>query len=79
VEYEYGLDFPPENARTAGKLMLRAALNRNTSGIPDRAVSFSTEDGGVYRLSTPSRQRTGIPDVDAVIEEYFRPPRAVFA
>lgn len=79
VEYEYGFHAPPEEIRTAGKLRLRSLLNRNTSGVPDRAMSFTVADGGVYRLSTPARQRTGIPDVDAVYERYARPPRAVFA
>ena len=79
VEYEYGMDMPPEEVRTAGKVRLRSVLGRAKSGVPDRALSFSVADGGVYRLSTPSRQRTGIPDVDGVYERYFRPPRAVFA
>ena len=79
VEYEYGLDYPPEDVRDAAKLHLRSVLNRSSSGVPDRALSFTVADGGVYRLSTPSRYKTGISDIDGVYERYTRPPRAVFA
>jgi hypothetical protein len=79
VEYEYGQDFPPQNIVDASKTRLRSLLSRPSSGVPDRATSFSTPDGGVYRLSTPGRQKTGIPDVDGVYELYYRPHRAVFA
>lgn len=79
IEYEYGYDTPPEEIRTAAKLRLRSVLGRSSSGVPDRALSFTIADGGIYRLSTPARQKTGMPDVDGVYERYYRPHRAVFA
>lgn len=79
VELEHGWDFPPEEIRQAAILRLRSRIAATTSGVPDRAVSFSVQAGGVYRLSTPSRQRTGIPGVDGPYERYTRLPRAVFA
>lgn len=68
VEYEYGLDFPPANVADMAKLRLRSLLNPANSGVPARAMSFTVTDGGVYRLSIPGADRTGIPDVDAVYQ-----------
>lgn len=79
AEYEYGEDYPPAEISDKGILRLRSTLATGKSQIPDRATSFQVAEGGVYRLSTPSRQRTGIPDVDAVYERYTRQPRAVIA
>jgi hypothetical protein len=70
VEYEHGMDFPPEDLKDACMLRLRSRLTQGDSGVPQRALSFSVADGGVYRLSTPSGTRTGIPDVDGVYERY---------
>jgi hypothetical protein len=79
VEYEHGWDYPPPGVDSAGVLWLRNRLGMFDTGVPYRATSFQAGDGGVYRLSTPSRQRTGIPDVDAVLERYTRQRRAVVA
>lgn len=65
LEIEHGLDMAPEEIRTAGKVHLRSRLTMGDTSVPYRAISFTSGDGGVYRLSTPSRDRTGIPDVDA--------------
>jgi hypothetical protein len=65
VEYEHGLDYPPEEVRTAAMLRLRSRLGMGNTGVPDRAISFTVAEGGVYRLSTPGKDRTGVPDVDA--------------
>lgn len=70
VEYEHGLDFPPEDLKDAAMLRLRSRLSAGDSGVPQRALSFSVADGGVYRLSTPAANRTGIPEVDGVYERY---------
>lgn len=70
VEYEHGLDYPPEDLKDACMLRLRSRLSQGDSGVPQRALSFSVADGGVYRLSTPSGAKTGIPDVDGVYERY---------
>jgi hypothetical protein len=70
VEYEHGLEYPPEDLKDACMLRMRSRLAQGDSGIPQRALSFSVADGGVYRLSTPSGKKTGIPDVDGVYERY---------
>jgi len=72
VEYEYGMDRPPADVKAAAIRWLRATLNANKTGIPDRATTFSVEAGGSYSLLTPGRNGavTGIPDVDLVIERY---------
>lgn len=79
VEYEHGWDYPPHEISAAGILRMRSRLSQTTSAIPDRAVSFTVAEGGVYRLSTPSRQKTGQPEVDGVLERYTRARRSVFA
>lgn len=70
IEYEYGMDYPPEEIRTAAMLRLRTRLTAGDNGIPSRAVSFSVTDGGVYRLATPGEKRTGVPEVDAAYQRY---------
>jgi hypothetical protein len=70
VEYEYGWDAPPSDLVFAAKTRLRSRLNLNRSGIPDRASSYTVEDGGTYRLSMPGAYQTGIPDVDAAYERW---------
>lgn len=70
IEYEYGMDYPPEEIRQAAMLRLRTRLTTGDTGIPSRAVSFSVTDGGVYRLATPGEKRTGVPEVDAAYSRY---------
>lgn len=70
VEYEYGMDYPPEDLKDAAMLRLRSRLSAGDTGVPQRALSFSVADGGVYRLSTPSGKKTGIPDVDGPYERW---------
>ena len=72
IEYEHGMDRPPTDVKAAAIRWLRATLNANKTGIPDRATTFSVESGGSYSLLTPGRNGavTGIPDVDLVIERY---------
>lgn len=65
VEYEHGMDYPPEYLRMAAMLRLRSRLTLTSTGIPDRAVTFTVTDGGTYRLSMPGRKQTGVPEVDA--------------
>lgn len=66
VEYEYGLDSPPEDLRRAAMTRFRSRLNLGYSGVQERALSYTTGDGTTYRLSTPDAYSTGLPDVDAV-------------
>jgi hypothetical protein len=79
VEYEHGLDFPPEPVKSASMIHLRALLGRSKSGVPDRAASFTSGEGGTYRLTLPGEESTGIPDVDAAYMAYARKRRAVVA
>lgn len=72
VELEYGWDYPPSDLVRAAKTRLRDRLNINKSGIPDRASSFTTVDGGTYRLDLPGAWKTGIPAVDAIYGGYSR-------
>jgi hypothetical protein len=72
IEFEYGLDSPPEQLRQAAMVRLRSLLNVNKTGIPDRAASFTAGDGGTYRLTMPGAWATGIPGVDAVYARYSR-------
>lgn len=68
VEYEYGLLFPPEEIRMAIKRRIRSLAKVDASTVPDRALSYTTSEGNVYRLTNPSGDKTGIPDVDAAYE-----------
>lgn len=79
VEYEHGLDMPPEDIVDASKLRLRSLLPRATSGVPDRTTSFTNANGEVYRLSLPTADTTGIPDVDGAYQKWGRKRRSVFA
>lgn len=73
VEIEHGMDYPPEDIRSASKLRLRSILPRASSGIPDRTLSFTDPTGGTYRISLPTAEKTGIPDVDGTYEAYAEP------
>jgi hypothetical protein len=68
----YGLTYVPGDVKRAAMLRARTLLFSATSGIPDRATSFSVAEGGTYTLATAGvgRWKTGIPDVDAVLERY---------
>jgi len=79
VEYEHGNDYPPEDVKDAAILRLRSKAGQNTSSVPDRATSFTIAEGGVYRLSTPGPEKTGIPEVDGPYLGNQRQRRAVFA
>lgn len=70
IEYECGHDFPPPEISTAAIVHLRSSLGQFDTSVPYRAISFQAAEGGTYRLSTPSKERTGIPAVDAVYEGY---------
>jgi hypothetical protein len=75
VEYEYGLSGPPDDLVTAALLRFRSRLNMTRSGIPDRATSFQSADGGTYRITLPDAWRTGLPEVDAAYSRYSRRAR----
>lgn len=72
VEYEYGLDRPPPDLVRAALTRLRTQINVNKSGIPDRASSYTANEGGTFRLDMPGAFKTGIPGVDAAYARYSR-------
>jgi hypothetical protein len=81
IEYEHGNDRAPLDLADAAMLRMRTVVPRPTSPIPDRAQSYSTEEGGVYALARADEEHTGIPDVDAVYRSprYRKERRAVIA
>jgi hypothetical protein len=70
VDYEHGADRPPEDIHQNSMLRLRSVMGRTTSGIPDRVLSYSIADGGIYRIALPSATSTGIPDIDAAYKRH---------
>lgn len=70
VEFEYGMDAAPPAVSEVALQHLRAVLARPASGIPDRAISYAVANGGTYRLTVPSVESTGLPEVDAVYHRY---------
>jgi hypothetical protein len=69
VAYEHGHDYPPPRVSQAALLWCKAHLVKGP--IDDRTTSFSTDDG-TFALATPGLRGswTGIPEVDAVIQQY---------
>lgn len=72
VELEYGLDAPPPDLVRAALVALRSRLHIPNSPIPDRASSFTSAEGGTYRLDMPGAFKVGIPMVDAAYARYSR-------
>ena len=70
VAWEHGYDRPPVDVRQAALLRLRHRAIRPHTAIPDRATSFQVEGGSVFRLDQAGRKRTGIADVDAVLDRW---------
>lgn len=67
VAYEHGLPRPPAEVKRAALQRIRYRLNMARTGIPDRATSFSVTEGGTYSLDTAAADKTGMPEVDAVL------------
>ena len=68
--YDFGLDAPPFDLQEAVAKRYLYWLTRPESGVPDKAISWSSAEGGTFRISTPGPGRTGDPDVDAVYLDY---------
>ena len=75
AEYELGYTVPPADLVRQSLVRFRSRLNIHRSAIPDRASSFTSADGGTFRLTMPEAYRTGLPEVDAVYERYSRRAR----
>lgn len=68
LHYEYGPDVAPEPIKRACLLLVRHFLVG--SAVPDRATSLTTGEG-TFRLATAGREGpTGLPEVDAIINDY---------
>jgi len=65
AEIEYGMDRPPAYVRDAAITRLRQRIGANQSLMPGNAIQWTTQDGGVYRLASPSGVSTGYLDIDA--------------
>lgn len=73
IEYECGLDRPPSDVQRAMVRRLRYLAGQPTSGVPDRAMTFSAgNNGGTYGLAVEGRAGfiTAMPDVDLLIKRY---------
>lgn len=78
VGYEHGYDRAPFDIVGAAARYLRSTAGKPTSGVPDRATSYSDGQGGVTQLATPGLGPfiTGIPEVDEVLVAHrWNPPR----
>jgi hypothetical protein len=67
VGYEYGRDFPPPGASTAGIELARAYLLTTGSQIDSRTTRIITEDGTLDLSIAGGQGRYGIPAVDSFI------------
>tara|TARA_R110000868_G_scaffold23742_5_gene94997 strand:- start:4552 stop:5445 length:894 start_codon:yes stop_codon:yes gene_type:complete len=79
IEYEYGLDRLPSDLSRAILERLRYLSGRTSTGIPDKALTFSANGpgGGSYGLAVEGRAGfiTAMPGVDLLIKRYrVRPP-----
>jgi len=77
VEYEYGMTAVPSDVKRVALIRGRTLILERDSGIPDRATSFQSAEGGNYQLATAGRAgfETGIPEVDATLKRYsINPP-----
>lgn len=72
VEYELGLARPPADLLRASKTRFRTWCNIVRSGVPDRAIAYTTAEGTNYRLDQPGAYKTGVPDVDAAYGRYSK-------
>lgn len=68
VCYEHGFEHPPLDIKRAALLLLLREVV--PSDLPERALSFSNQDG-TFRLSYPGENSpTGIPTVDETLNRY---------
>lgn len=72
IEYEYGLDRPPSDLQRAAIQRLRSLLGKPSSGIPDKAVTFTPTNSATAVLASEGRNGwiTAIPAIDAVLMRY---------
>ena len=67
---EHGWASPPQLVKDAALIRLRSMLTRGTTGIGERATSYTADNGQTYKIGTASVYQTGIPEVDAAYGKY---------
>jgi hypothetical protein len=72
AEFEHGRDRPTPDIVRASKIRFRSLMLTLRSALPDRAERLATTEAGVFILASPTRDRVGIPEVDAA---YQRAPQ----
>lgn len=70
VEFEHGLTVTPSDIPEPVMKRARYWLGVPKTGVPDRATSWTTNEGGTYRFMMPGADHTGDPDADAVYSRY---------
>lgn len=70
VEYTHGYDQPPEDLRQAFLTYVRYLILDTTARIPDRASAMSTEMGTFQLVTAGFKRPTGLPEVDAVLNDH---------
>lgn len=77
VAYEHGIDRPPSDLLRAILRRARYLFGQPTSGMPEKATTFTANDAGTYSLLVEGRAGaiTALPDVDLLIKRYrfYRP------
>lgn len=74
IGYEHGLTRPPPDLKRVSMMRLRSRLGLQRTGVPERAMSWTASNGDTYRLSIPTAYRTGVPEIDAVLDSYSLRP-----
>lgn len=73
IEYEHGLDRPPPEIIRGSKMRFKSLVLSGRSALPDRAERLVTVEAGTVLLASPSAEKTGIPEVDAIYGRYPSP------
>lgn len=70
AEYEYGQDYTPTEVSDSAIMRLRYMVSSTRTSIPDRAISYTILEGGVYRMAQAGKRSTGSPDIDAAYQRH---------
>lgn len=70
IAYEHGHDGPDEGLRQAALVAIKSRVLGDRSGIPVHALTMSTDVGSFTLAMAGGKRHTGIPFVDAALEEH---------
>jgi hypothetical protein len=73
VEYEHGMDRAPSGIVRVSKLRMKSHLLTTQSPVPDRAERIVSTEIGTAMLAIATKEKTGIPEVDAELERHPSP------